>query len=99
MIKTVFFVLTFVFLVNMSPVYAGKYDPDWNYSGILEVIGDDHIIVNDKQYRVSAGMRYFSVSGKYVSKFDFKEGSSVALALDVAKREVHALWLIDAEVQ
>ncbi len=96
--KNMITVVLLVFLICVSSVFASQYQPNWKYQGRLEVVEVDYIIVNDSRYVVDSNIKYFSLSGKDVSRYDFKEGAKVALSLDEETKKVSALWLIDAEV-
>lgn len=86
------------FILSVGAALASQYQPNWAHRGQLEVIGSDYIIVSDSRYDVDSNLKYFSLSGKYVSQYDFTEGAKVALSLKGGTREVTALWLIDAEI-
>jgi hypothetical protein len=96
--KNIVLIGLFAFIVSVGTVSASQYQPDWAHQGRLEVVESNYIIVSDSRYDTGSNLKYFSLSGKYVSKYDFTEGAKVALSLKDGTREVNALWLIDAEI-
>lgn len=96
--KNIVLIGLFAFIISAGTVTASQYQPDWAHQGRLEVVESNYIIVSDSRYDTDSSLKYFSLSGKYVSKYDFIEGTRVALSLKAGTREVTALWLIDAEI-
>lgn len=98
MIRGIFTVSLFILVFCNNSLASSQHQPNWEYQGRLEIAESNYIIVSDSRYVVDSTLKYFALSGKYVSKYDFTEGTKVALSINETTGKVTALWLVDADI-
>lgn len=95
--KIILSLLCFVLAVSTF-CNAATFNPDWDYKGVLENLGQEYIVVSDTRYKLSSSARFFAFSEKYVMRSHFEKGAEVVLTLNDDKSEVIAVWLDDKEL-
>lgn len=69
---------------------------EFHNSGLIDRLEDNKIVIDDREFKISSGAQFYSITGEELSKRDFHIGNTAGYRLNM-NNEINFLYKIKGE--